>query len=115
MYKLGKHVKPLLIILLIICSGIVVYTLTDIFSKNFLLEKYGVKTIATVESSWRSRCGSGYGNFVYYSFKIQDVIYKDTSDCNAPFNIKPYDQFSLLFMEGDPSINRILFDEPVKK
>ena len=101
------------IIILIISIGSF-YTIKLFFEIN-KIKSEGIESVATIESIWRGKCGSGYGNSASFKLRIGDIDQEFISDCNVPNEVQVGDKYVVKYLKEDPAQNLVLFDKKVIK
>lgn len=99
------------IITLILFMGI--YKAVELIRNSVDLEREGKKTIPIIDEVWKGKCGSGYGYFAKFRFEVEGKVLHSTSSCIAPKDTKYGDKFYVVYLENDPTNNRILFDKKI--
>lgn len=108
-------------LLLIVCIGIDIRRIRE----NSLYDKEGLQTTTTLISVEKKSKGKRNHLIVKYEYSVDDSIYKQERSLlrgfrvnqreKNGFELKPGDQFELVYLPTEPTKNRITFLEPSSK
>lgn len=115
MYNIKKKVYYFSWVVIILILLIGIYKGVELIKNSMNLEKEGKKAIGIIEEVWKGKCGSGYGHFAKFKFEVEGKVLISTSSCIAPEDTKPGDKFYVLYIEDNPTNNRILFDQRIEE
>ena len=100
-------------VLFLFFSIVIIFGIIEIFnsftSRSDITEN-GIDGMVHIDSLWRSRCGSGYGNSVLFTLDASDSIYFLESRCNIPREVDEGDSLKIKYLKKDPIVFYLLFD-----
>ena len=101
-----------LTIILILSVSVIFFGIKEVIEHSVErddIRVYGMPSVVEVDTVWRQRCGSGYGNKILFSLPVKDSVYILESKCNIPSHIKKGDYLEVKYLESNPNMFELQF------